>query len=338
MFDFSQISNGIRDIVRKAEPVLLSLPDEIVSGRYNDQDRNIKMLLGHLVDSASNNQQRMVRLQYAPRCGWSMPDANVGMLVFPDYTQDNDLWIFLQDYRSYPIDELVALWKWTNLHIAHIIDSLDQSHLDNYWIDYQGNRCTLKEMASGYLDHLRLHMSQIRELIERMETPRLLMRHWTFDDAVRLFEMASDPELGPRAGWAPHRSIAESRDALRDFLINDHTWAIILRDSGLPVGAIGYHTYGDAVIPIGENDIEVGYWVGREYWNKGICTEALETLLKYCSDVLKPKNIWGDHFIDNPASGRVMEKCGFRPLEETTTTDRLYNSTGRPLRVLKLEP
>ena len=93
MFDFTQITNGIREIVTKAEPVLLSLPDEIVSGRYNNQDRNIKMLLGHLVDSASNNQQRMVRLQYAPRCGWSMPDANVGMLVFPDYTQDNDLWI-----------------------------------------------------------------------------------------------------------------------------------------------------------------------------------------------------------------------------------------------------
>ena len=119
------------------------------------------MLLGHMVDSACNNQQRMVRLQYAPRCGWSMPDANVGMLVFPDYTQDNDLWIALQDYRSYPLGQLVQLWKYANLHIAHIIDALDLSKIDNYWIDYQGNKVTLGNMVTGYLDHLRLHMADI---------------------------------------------------------------------------------------------------------------------------------------------------------------------------------
>ena len=165
--DYSFIVNGILKVIEREEPVLLGLSEDVVSTRFNNQNRNIKMLLGHLVDSASNNQQRMVRLQYAPRCGWSMPDANVGMLVFPDYTQDNDLWIALQDYRHYDWKSLVELWKCANLHIVHIIKSVDQSKLDNYWLDYRGNRCTLDGMIRGYLDHLDLHIGQIHELMSR---------------------------------------------------------------------------------------------------------------------------------------------------------------------------
>ena len=169
MYDFSEVTLAIREIVAREGKMLLKLPEEVYTERYNIQDRNIKMLLGHMVDSACNNQQRLVRLQYAPRCGWSAADANVGMLVFPDYTQDNDLWIFLQDYRHYPWEELVTLWRCANLHIAHVIDALDQSKLENYWIDYQGNKCTLKDMACGYLEHLKLHVGQIHELVECMD-------------------------------------------------------------------------------------------------------------------------------------------------------------------------
>lgn len=331
----NEISLSIREIVYEQEALLRDLPEELVSSRFNVQDRNIKMLLGHMVDSASNNQQRMVRLQYAPRCGWSMPDANVGMLVFPDYTQDNDLWIFLQDYRSYPMEELLQLWKCTNLHIAHLIEAIDQTKLDNYWIDYQGNKCTLRNMVSGYLDHLRLHVGQIRDLLEHMNTTRLDFRRWRLDDARRLYELAKDPELGPRAGWAPHTGVKASADALRDFLMNDCTWAVVLKDTGQVIGAIGYHPYGQSVIPIGEDDIEVGYWIGREYWNQGYCTEALNELLRYCRTVIKPNAIWGDHFIDNPASGRVMEKCGFSDIGELCQSSKLYKSEGRPLRILR---
>ena len=163
--DYSSIINGILEVVEREEPVLLGLDEEVISTRFNNQKRSIKMLVGHLVDSANNNQQRMVRLQYAPRCGWSMPDANVGMLVFPDYTQDNDLWIALQDYQHYDWKALVELWKCVNLHIVHIIQSVDQSKLGNYWLDYQGNRCTLDGMIRGYLDHLNLHIGQIHELM-----------------------------------------------------------------------------------------------------------------------------------------------------------------------------
>lgn len=166
MYDFSDVTRSIREIVANEEKMLLELPQDVYTTRFNIQDRNIKMLLGHMIDSAGNNQQRLVRLQYAPRCGWSMPDANVGMLVFPDYTQDNDLWIALQNYLNYPYAELLMMWKYANLHIARVIEAIDQSKLDNYWIDYQGNRCTLGQMAAGYVDHLRLHVSQIHSLMD----------------------------------------------------------------------------------------------------------------------------------------------------------------------------
>lgn len=166
MKELNDFADEIISVVENEESVLCSLQEDVISGRYNVQKRNIKMLLGHLVDSACNNQQRIVRLQYAPRCGWSMPDADVGMLVFPDYTQDNDLWISLQDYSHYDWKQLVQLWKYTNLHIAYIIRHIDVSKLDNYWIDYQGNKCTLGQMARGYAEHLRLHIGQIHALIE----------------------------------------------------------------------------------------------------------------------------------------------------------------------------
>ena len=159
------IIDEIRTIVEREEPVLRSLHGDVITGRLNNQNRSIKMLVGHLIDSAANNHQRMVRLQYAPQCGHSVPGTEMGMLVFPDYTQDNDLWISLQDYQNEDWEQIVSLWKFYNLHIAHVIEAVDETKLDNYWLDYEGNRVTLRAMIEGYTGHLRLHVGQIHELM-----------------------------------------------------------------------------------------------------------------------------------------------------------------------------
>jgi len=101
-----------------------------------------------------------------------MPGANVGMLVFPDYTWDNDLWIQLQDYQHYDRAQLLTLWRSVNLHIDHIADCIDQSKLDNYRIDYQGNRCTLGQKIEGYLSHIKLHIGKIYDLAQQIELHR----------------------------------------------------------------------------------------------------------------------------------------------------------------------
>ena len=108
-----------------------------------------------------------------------------------------------------------------------------------------------------------------------METERILLRHWQESDAEALFKYASDPDVGPRAGWPAHKSVEESLEIIRTFFHNDTTWAIVLKETGEAIGCIGYYTHETSNIPIGENDCEVGYWIGKPYWNRGICTEKL---------------------------------------------------------------
>ena len=163
--DFTNITNEILAIIEREEPILRELSEEVITKRFNNQNRSIKMLVGHLVDSASNNHQRMVRLQYARRVGYSIPNGERGMLVFPDYTQDNNLWITLQDYQHEGWDILINLWRYTNLHIIQVIKSVDESKLDNYWLDYEGQQVTLSNMIKGYVDHIKLHIGHIHELI-----------------------------------------------------------------------------------------------------------------------------------------------------------------------------
>ncbi len=153
--NFLTITNGILRFIEIWESELTQLPQDIVTNRLNGQNRSIKQILGHLIDSAANNHQRMVRLQYNK------------VLVFPDYQQDNDLWIALQDYQNGDWLSIIQLWKGYNLHIIQVIKSVDHSKLDNYWQNFEGSPVTLRQMIAGYLEHLELHFIEIRELINR---------------------------------------------------------------------------------------------------------------------------------------------------------------------------
>ncbi|MCD7898540.1 MAG: DinB family protein [Bacteroides sp.] len=149
---FSSTITGILQVIHREESFLHSLDEDIISNKFNMQNRSIKQILGHLIDSASNNHQRMVRLQYNEN------------LTFPDYRQDNDLWISIQDYQNTDWHDLIQLWKYYNLHIIQVIKAVDSSKLDNFWYDFEGTKVTLKQMIEGYLWHLNLHMNEIHEL------------------------------------------------------------------------------------------------------------------------------------------------------------------------------
>ena len=114
--NFIHVTTGITQVIEAEEKLLSSLPVEVITQRRNGQNRTIKQILGHLINSASNNHQRMVRLQYSK-----------DLLFFPDYTQDNDLWIVLQDYQNADWSNLIQLWKFYNLHIIQVIHSIDKN-------------------------------------------------------------------------------------------------------------------------------------------------------------------------------------------------------------------
>ena len=169
-----------------------------------------------------------------------------------------------------------------------------------------------------------------------MESGRIVLRPWREDDAPALYKYASDPEVGPRAGWEPHKSIKESIEIIRTVFHNDTTWAIELKETGEPLGAMGYLPAEGSHLPSRKGEPLVGYWVGRPYWNRGICTEALQLMLGHIREATDIRSLIGSHFIDNPASGRVMEKCGFVPTGETCIDQTLAGSDS-PMRVLRLE-
>ena len=196
-----------------------------------------------------------------------------------------------------------------------------------------------------------------------METKRILLRPWQDSDAETLFKYASDPDVGPRAGWPPHKSVEESLEIIRTVFNKDTTtWAIVLKETGQPmelreqsdacidsaesrerkteghvIGAMGYGASCDCKLPTRDGEPIVGYWVAKPYWNKGYCTEALQLMLDYIRNNTSLTSLLCGHFVDNPASGRVMEKCGFVPTGEECYDEALYTGKGRPIRVLRLE-
>ena len=169
-----------------------------------------------------------------------------------------------------------------------------------------------------------------------IETKRLTLRPWEGSDAEALFKYASDPEVGPRAGWPPHKDIEESRTIIRDVFSCPTMWAVELKTTGEVIGCVGYLPSDACNLEIGENEAEVGYWIGKPHWNKGYCTEALQAMIRYCYEKKHFETLWADFFIDNPASSKVMEKCGFTDTGKENYCSNLYHGEDRPVHIMRL--
>ncbi len=170
-----------------------------------------------------------------------------------------------------------------------------------------------------------------------MESERILLRYWEESDAEALYKYASDPDVGARAGWPPHKSVGESLEVIRTEFHNETTWAIVLKETGEAIGAMGYIPEFESNLPARKGEPLVGYWVGKPYWNEGICTEALQMMTDYVRENEDFASMIAGHFIDNVASGRVMEKCGFKPTGDIIIDEVLGGGSTCPLRVMRLE-
>ena len=151
------ISSDILKQVIELEEILKSGDKEVIATKTNSQNRTVKQIVGHLVDSASNNTHRIIHLQYQ-----SSP------LIFPDYANlgVNDKWIAIQDYYNYDMDDLINLMKYTNIHIANVIKKIDTTKLQNIWISALKEENTLEEMIIDYPRHFKLHLEEIKELLD----------------------------------------------------------------------------------------------------------------------------------------------------------------------------
>ncbi len=152
-----------------------------------------------------------------------------------------------------------------------------------------------------------------------LRTGRLCLRPWREKDAPALFRYASDPEVGPRAGWAPHMTIEESETVLCDLLMLPDTWAITLRDrrgalADEPIGAIALmHAGNSGREDLPADEAEIGYWIARPWWGHGYMTEAVREVLRHAFLVEGLSAVRAAYYEGNEESRRVQEKAGLRP-------------------------
>lgn len=146
----------------------------------------------------------------------------------------------------------------------------------------------------------------------KLETDRLILRPWKENDAESLFKYASHPDVGPSAGWPAHTSVENSREIIKNFLSDQVTFAVVLKESNEPVGSVGLKLGNASKLGIKETEGEIGYWIGVPYWGRGLIPEAVRKIMQYGFEVLNLKKIWCTCFSENIKSKRVQEKCGFK--------------------------
>ena len=154
-----------------------------------------------------------------------------------------------------------------------------------------------------------------------IETERLYLRKWQLSDAQEVYNLSKEPEIGYNCGWRPHKDVAESRMVLEFILIDKNNWAIVKKETDRVVGSFSFIPLGDSLLVSDTQEIEIGFWMGKPYWNKGYTTEASKRMMQYAFDELGVKKIWTQHNVHNLAAKRVQEKCGF---EYHHTIDRRY--------------
>lgn len=142
-------SEKIHEIIVATKPELLKIPPEVASKKRGPDTWSKKEILGHLIDSASNNHQRFVRAA-----------QNIAG-DFPTYDQNR--WVEVQRYNEANWSGLVELFSQYNLHLCRVIDSLPLEALNNPCNIGKENPVTLEFVIEDYLRHLRHHVEQILE-------------------------------------------------------------------------------------------------------------------------------------------------------------------------------
>lgn len=172
----------------------------------------------------------------------------------------------------------------------------------------------------------------MRDVIE-IETERLRLRKLRMSDARRIAYFCSDPGVGRNLAMTPIPYLDVTAEGwmlilrARAALERDFVFGVELRDEGL-VGCIGAHKRG-------EDGFEVGYWYGRPYWGLGLATEALTA---FVDEARKLGELSAGHFVDNPASGRVLSKGGFVYTGETQSLFSMARGQKAPSKRMRFAP
>ena len=143
----NEIARRLADEVEAAHARLKSISEQRASEKPSPEKWAFKEILGHLIDSASNNHQRIVRMQEI---------RDIGTFR---YSQEH--WVNAQKYRLEPWANLVELWYHYNNHLAHIISRVEPSALSNTCEVGDPRPVSLQHIIEDYLRHVQHHLDQI---------------------------------------------------------------------------------------------------------------------------------------------------------------------------------
>ena len=160
-----------------------------------------------------------------------------------------------------------------------------------------------------------------------IETKRLLLRKFVIEDAGAMFRnWASDKEVTKFLTWSAYTSSETAMWVLDEWDVSYkkpdyYQWAIVLKDIKEPIGSI-------SVVKIDEKTemAEIGYCIGRSWWNQGITSEALRAVIDFMFDQVGANRVQAKHDVNNPHSGLVMKKCGMK--YEGTLRSAAVNNQG----------
>ena len=146
-----------------------------------------------------------------------------------------------------------------------------------------------------------------------LETKRLILRRFTIEDAKYMFKnWANDSEVTKYLTWPTHSDISVSEMVLNSWIpqyekSEYYHWAVILKELGEPIGSTGAVEQRDDI-----RMVHIGYCIGRDWWGNGYTTEILAELTRFFFEEIGVNSIQSRHDPRNPASGKVMEKCGLK--------------------------
>ena len=148
---------------------------------------------------------------------------------------------------------------------------------------------------------------------QTIETERLILRRVTAEDAQDMYRnWASDPEVTKYLTWPTHASADISAKVLNEWIPQYEqgdffNWVIVYKENGEAVGNISVVKINEAI-----DAADIGYCLGRMYWGRGIMPEALRAVINYLFEQADLNRIAAAHDVNNPKSGRVMEKAGMQ--------------------------
>lgn len=147
--DVAGASSALASILDSTPRRLLEISDAQAGLQRAPGKWSRKQILGHLIDSASNNHQRFVRATLA------------GELIFPPYEQDG--WVGVQGYVDEPWERIVRLWEEYNRHLLHVMERIPAGRLEALCIVEEKTPVTLSFLMRDYVRHLKHHLNQILE-------------------------------------------------------------------------------------------------------------------------------------------------------------------------------